>query len=86
MTFGYRVESRSDGQTAVLRFEQTGDIFDLPALVTLTFANGRSQDITVRVTDRVVEVPVPLDSPLKSAALSRRDVSLAEFRDAPGAK
>ncbi len=86
VTFGYRVESRSDGQTAVLRFEQTGDIFDLPALVTLTFANGRSQDITVRVTDRVVEVAVPLDSPLKSAAISRRDVSLAEFRDAPGAK
>ncbi|MEQ1728721.1 MAG: M1 family aminopeptidase, partial [Vicinamibacterales bacterium] len=86
VTFGYRVESGSEGLTAMLRFEQTGEIFDLPAQVTLTFADGRSRDVTVRVTDRVVEVPVRLESALKSAAISRRDVSLAEFRDAPRPK
>lgn len=86
ITFGYRVESGSDGQTAVLRFEQTGDVFDLPAQVTLTFADGRSREVTVNVTDRMVEVPVRLESALKSAAISRRDVSLAEFRDTPASK
>lgn len=86
ITFGYRVESAAGGQTAVLRFEQTGDIFDLPAQVTLTDADGRSRDVTVIINDRVVEVPIPLTAPLKSAAISRRDVSLAEFRDAPVAK
>ncbi len=86
VTFDYRVETRSDGQTAVLRFEQIGDTFDLPAQVTLTFADGRSRDVTVRITDRVVEVPVPLESALRSAAISRRDVSLAEFRNTPASK
>ncbi len=86
VAFSYRVEARSEGPTAVLRFEQTGDLFDLPAQVTLNFADGRTRDVIVPVTDRVVEMPVRLESALKSATISRRDVSLAEFRDSPPAK
>ncbi len=86
VSFGYRVETGASGQTAVLRFEQTGELFDLPAQVTLTFADGRSRDVTVPLSDRVVEMRVRLDSALKSAVISRRDVSLAEFRDAARGK
>ena len=48
IAFTYRVESGATGPVAMLRFEQTGDLFDLPALVTLTYADGRTTDVTVR--------------------------------------
>lgn len=79
ISFSYTVEAGGTGQAARLRFEQAGDIFDLPALVTLSYADGRSTDVVVAVTDRVVEQVVPLDGTLKSASISRRDVSLAEY-------
>jgi aminopeptidase N len=78
VTFTHRLDG--DGKV-VLRFEQGGDIFDFPALVTLTFADGKSRDVTVPVNDRVVEFPVRLDGgTLRAASISRRDVGLVEYR------
>jgi hypothetical protein len=54
-------------------------VYDLPALVTLEYADGRSEDIVVPVMDAVVEASVPLKGLLRSASISRRDVSLASF-------
>jgi aminopeptidase N len=79
IAFTYRVESGSTGPVAMLRFEQTGDLFDLPALVTLTYADGRTTEVTVRITDRVAEVAVPLEGTLRAASISKKDVSLAEY-------
>ena len=76
-----RIESRPSGQVAVLRFEQgTPDIFDLPAVVTLNYADGRAKDVTVIINDRTVEFAEPLDGALRSAAISKRDVSLVDYR------
>jgi hypothetical protein len=80
IAFTYRVDPSASGGRALLRFEQSGDVFDIPALVTLEYADGRSKDVLVRIDDRSVELPVPLDGPLRSASISRRDVSLAEYR------
>ena len=86
ITFSSRVEAGTTGQVAVLRFEQTTpEIFDLPAVVTLLYADGRSTDVTAVINDRVVEVRHALDGALKSASISKRDVALVEFKDAPGA-
>jgi hypothetical protein len=78
--FSWRVEPTEGGQTAILRFEQSGPVFDLPATVTLDYADGRSVDVVVPVTDAVVETPVPLRGPLRSASISRRDAALAIYR------
>jgi aminopeptidase N len=80
IAFSSRVEQAASGPVAVLRFEQTGDIFDVPALVTLEYANGRSSDVLVRIDDRVVEHRVPLEGPLKSAQISKKDVGLVEYQ------
>jgi hypothetical protein len=37
------------------------------------------------INDRVVEVRHALDGALKSASISKRDVALVEFKDAPAA-
>jgi hypothetical protein len=63
-----------------LRFTQTGELFDLPVLVTLDYADGTSQDVVVPVADQTTEVPVRLRGALRSASVSKRDVSLAEIR------
>ena len=80
VAFTYRTDAAATGQVAVLRFEQTGDIFDFPAVVTLNYADGRTKDVTVVVSDRVVEVPVRLDGTLRAASISKRDVALVEYR------
>jgi len=80
IAFSYRVEGAGSGQQAILRFDQTGDVFDLPALVTLTYADGHSTDVLVPIDNRTVEFPVKLDGALRSASISKRDVSLTNFQ------
>jgi len=80
VAFSYRVEQGAAGQTAVLRFEQAGPVYDLPATVTLDYATGASVDVVVPVLDQVVEFPVALTGTLRSASISRNDASLAEYR------
>ena len=71
MTLSHRVEPAASGkQEVVLRFEQTGDIFDFPVTVTLQYADRRSVDVRVLVTDRQIEQRVPLDGPLRTVEVS----------------
>ena len=51
------------GSVAV-RFEQVGEqIFDVPVTVTITYTDGRTQDVVVAVTERRVEWKMPTDGP-----------------------
>ena len=83
VTFGYRIESTAAGQELVLHFEQSGELFDLPVTVTLQFADRRSVDVVVPVTDRTVDKRVALDGPLRSVEISRDDGMIAEVSKAP---
>jgi hypothetical protein len=80
IAFTYRVAQGVTGPEVVLRFDQTGEVFDLPALVTLSYADGRSTDVLVPISDRTVEFKVKLAGPLRSASISKKDVGLAEYR------
>ena len=75
LAFSYRVE----GSDVVLHFEQTGDLFDLPVTVTLRYASGPPADVVVPVTDRVVDLRVPLRGTLRAADISRDELALAEI-------
>jgi hypothetical protein len=80
ISFGYTVEGATSGElTAVLRFEQVGDLFDVPVSVTLQYADRRSVDLSIPVTERVVETRVRLDGPLRAAVISNDDGTLAEI-------
>jgi hypothetical protein len=74
LNFDYQVE----GSEVVLRFEQTGDIFDIPVTVTLQYADRRTVDETVLVVDRIVEARVPLAGTLRGAEVSREDGAIVE--------
>jgi hypothetical protein len=62
----------------VLRFEQAGEIFDMPITVTLQYADRKSVDVIVPVIDRVVELRVPLEGVLRSVDVRGDDGTLAE--------
>jgi len=74
----YRATTRD--RSVVVRFEQSADaIFDVPVTVTLTLADGRTQDVVVPVTDAVVEQTITATSPVRQVQVNRDNAALAEF-------
>ena len=71
---GYRVE----GTEVVLRVEQLGEIFDLPVTIVLQYADRKSIDVLIPVTDQIVEQRVPLAGVLRGIDVSKDDGTLAE--------
>jgi aminopeptidase N len=82
LSFGYHVENTPNGQEAILRVTQTGNLFDVPVTVKLTYLDGRTADILLRVTDRSTDQRVALDGRLRSAVVTYDDGTLAEVRRA----
>lgn len=81
LTFTYRVEAIGGGrQEVVLRFDQDGDLFDVPVTVSLQYADRRVTDVLVPVTDRTVEMRVPLDGTLRGAVINNDTGTVAEIR------
>ena len=63
-----------------VRFEQMEDrLFDIPITVTLSYADGSSEDVTVAVTDKVTERSIPLKRALRSVDVNRDGAALAEI-------
>ena len=62
LRFSWRLDRRAIGRDEiVLRFEQEGEVFDLPVTVTIEYKGRESTDIVVPVIDRVVERRIPAD-------------------------
>jgi aminopeptidase N len=68
--------------TVNLRFEQAADlVFDLPVTVTLTYANGRTADFMVPVTEAVVERSIPTTDLVRQVQVNRDSAAIAEFEE-----
>lgn len=66
-----------EGKTGVIRVEQTEGVFDFPLTVVVHFADGRSEERTLKVVGQVFEERVPLSSALRRVTV--RD-SLSFFK------
>jgi hypothetical protein len=75
----FRSHVTPGGQSATLRFEHTGAVIDVPVLVTLVYDTGATEELLVRITDRVAEATVPLTGRLREIEVNRDNASLAEF-------
>jgi hypothetical protein len=65
-----------------VKFEQAADlVFDLPVTVTLTYANGRTVDIVVPVTEAVVERSLPTTDLVRQVQVNRDSAAIAEFEE-----
>jgi hypothetical protein len=73
-----RLVSDASGASAIVRIDQIGDVFDLPVTVTVQYADGRSADVTIPVTEAVVEHRIPLQGPLRRI-VTREELTLASY-------
>jgi hypothetical protein len=65
-----------------VRFEQAADlVFDIPVTVTLTYANGRTMDVVVPVTEAVVERSIPTTDLVRQVQVNRDSAAIAEFEE-----
>jgi hypothetical protein len=74
LKFSYRVE----GNDVVLHADQIGDVFDVPLTVTLQYADKRSVDVVMPVTEQSVDVRVTLTGALRTVDI-KEDGTLAEI-------
>jgi hypothetical protein len=66
----------------IVRFEQAADlVFDLPVTVTITYANGRTADVVVPVTEAVVERSIPATDLVRQVQVNRDAAAIAEFEE-----
>jgi hypothetical protein len=69
----------SAGEVSV-SFEQLGAaVFDLPVTVTLTYADGRTTDVVIPVTEKRLDRKIPTDGAVRRVQINRDWAALAEF-------
>jgi hypothetical protein len=67
-------------RSVTVRFEQTGSlVFDIPVTVTLTYADGRTQDVVVLLTEQQAERTIQTAGPVRQVQINRDNAALAEF-------
>ena len=65
-----------------LRFEQEGElVFDIPVTVTVTYRDGRTEDVVVPLTERVVEHQIATQGAVRHVKINRDNAAVAEFDD-----
>lgn len=78
LKFNYRVEQTASGPEVVLHVEQLGELFDVPVPVTLQYADRKPVDVIIPVTERVVDLRIPLAGRLKTVEIRNDDGMLAD--------
>jgi hypothetical protein len=74
-----RFSSAVDGQELIVRFEQSGDIFDVPVTVGVTYSDGKTAEFVVAVTEATTEARFPLTGTLRSVEPNIDDAAVAHF-------
>jgi hypothetical protein len=69
-----RFTYKAAAESVLLRFEHRGDVLPVPVTVTLTYDSGRTQDVVVPVTERVVERTITLTERLRKAEANEESV------------
>ena len=66
-----------DGQSLIARFDQTGDVFDLPVTVTITYSDGKTAEHVVLATEQTTVARLPLTGIVKSVDVNQDGAALA---------
>jgi aminopeptidase N len=75
-----RYGSHIGDKQVVMRFEQAGDqVFDIAVTVTLTYADGRTSNVVVPVSDSLVERAIPTEGVVRRVQINQDSAALAEF-------
>jgi hypothetical protein len=75
------VEETRLGRELVVRFEQPGDIYDVPVTVTVESAGQPAVEVLVKITDRTAEARVAIAGALKKIEVNRDNGALGRFTE-----
>jgi hypothetical protein len=77
-----RYSSGVEGTDVVVRFEQlTNLLFDVPVTVTVTYVNGKTQEVVVPVTEKHVEHRFRAEGPVRQIQVNRDQAAIAHFEE-----
>jgi hypothetical protein len=74
-----RFSSSVEGQELVVRFEQVGDVFDVPVTVGVTYTDGKTAEFLVVVDEATKEARFALAGAVRSVEPNVDDASIAHF-------
>ena len=74
-----RYSTATEGQELVVRFEQTGDVYDLPVTVAVTYTDGKAAEFVVMSTEATSEARLHLTATLKSVDINPDGAAIAIF-------
>jgi hypothetical protein len=74
-----RMSAAVEGRELRVRFDQNANVFDVPVTVSLTYADGSTEDVVVKVDQASVERTIPLKSALRTFEVNRDGGALAEI-------
>jgi hypothetical protein len=78
LKLSYHVEPGAADPHVVIHVEQMGEVFDVPLTVTVQYADKHDVRVMIPVTERSVDVALPLTGTLRGIDVSKDDGTLAE--------
>jgi hypothetical protein len=82
VTVGWRVEEGDGGSVAVVRLEQTGEVFQLPVTVTVEYEDGSLTSAVVKLTEKTAEARIPATRKVRRVDVNRDRAAVGVFRAA----
>ena len=70
----------TDGVLHVAFEQKTTELFDVPVTVTVTYADGTTEDVVVPVTERRTDRAIPLKGRVSRVDVNRDGAALADIR------
>ena len=62
-----------------LRFEEDGGAVDVPVTVSISYADGSSEDVVVTLTEKITERTIPLKGAMRAVDVNRDGAALVEI-------
>jgi hypothetical protein len=72
-----RYSTAVEGNELIVRFEQTGDIYDVPVTIAVTYGDGKTSEFTVIADDAANEARLPLAGTVRSVEANPDGAAMA---------
>jgi predicted metalloprotease with PDZ domain len=74
-----RYSTAVEGQELVVRFEQDGDVYDVPVTLAVTYADGKTSEFIVAVNSSATEARVPITGAIRSIDVNPDGAAVANI-------
>jgi hypothetical protein len=79
-----RFSSAVEGQELIVRFEQIGDVFDVPVTVTIQYTDGRVAEEVVVVTEAQVQRRIGINGTVRTVEVNQDNATLGSIEKVAG--